>query len=94
MTRQSLVIGESISGRSQVAQPQFVPCGSRKNGRSNDLTNELIPKRLVIGESISGRSQVAQPQVVPCGSRKNGRSNDLTPTNVLLSVSPLAVGRK
>ena len=56
----------------------------------------MTRQRLVIGESISDRSQVAQPQVVPCGSRKNGRSNDLTneliPTNVLLSVSPLATG--
>ena len=60
MTRQRLVIGESISDRSQVAQPQVVPCGSRKNGRSNDLTNELIPKRLVIGESISDRWRKAK----------------------------------
>ena len=42
MTRQRLVIGESISGRSQVAQPQVVPCGSRKNGRSNDLTPDNV----------------------------------------------------
>ena len=54
----------------------------------------MTRQSLVIGESISGKSQVAQPQVVPCGSRKNGRSNDLTPDNVLLSVSPLATGRK
>ena len=42
MTRQRLVIGESISGRSQVAQPQVVPFGSRKNGRSNDLTPDKV----------------------------------------------------
>ena len=39
MTRQSLVIGESISDRSQVAQPQVVPCGLRKIGRVNDFAN-------------------------------------------------------
>ena len=39
MTRQRLVIGESISDRSQVAQPQVVPFGSQKNGRSNELVN-------------------------------------------------------
>ena len=39
MTRQRLVIGESISDRSQVAQPQVVPCGSRKDGVISTIVN-------------------------------------------------------
>ena len=62
MTRQSLVIGESISGKSQVAQPQVVPCGSRKNERSNDLTNELIPTNVLLSVSFAAINRVQHRQ--------------------------------
>ena len=58
MTRQRLVIGESISDRSQVAQPQVVPCGSRKNGRSN----ELIPTNVLLSVSFAAINRVQHRQ--------------------------------
>ena len=63
MTRQRLVIGESISDRSQVAQPQVVPCGSRKNGRSNDVT----PTNVLL--SVSHKRQVASSTAAGCALR-------------------------
>lgn len=73
MTRQSLVIGESISGRSQVAQPQVVPCGSRKNGRSNDLTPDNV--LLSVSPLATGRGKLDESMILQIWN--NGKCQEL-----------------